>query len=71
MRYKNLFSLLPIPCLLLTAYCFLIPVPRSAVPCSLKPRNLYLMRKDNCYKTNPIKNCYSMVTSVSGTSCQW
>ncbi|WP_198953952.1 hypothetical protein [Moorena bouillonii] len=22
-----------------------------------------------CYKTNPIENCYSMVTSVSGTSC--
>ncbi|NEO20325.1 MAG: hypothetical protein F6J94_05915 [Moorea sp. SIO1F2] len=36
MRYKKLVSLLPIPCLLLTAYCFLIPVP--VIRCSLFPK---------------------------------
>ncbi|NEO16132.1 MULTISPECIES: hypothetical protein [unclassified Moorena] len=34
-RYTGLCSLLPVP-------SCLFPVPRSAVPCSLKSRNLYL-----------------------------
>ncbi|WAN69100.1 hypothetical protein BJP36_42835 [Moorena producens JHB] len=37
MRYTGFF-----PCSLFSVPCSLFSVPCSAVPCSLKPRNLYL-----------------------------